>query len=130
MTSVKGAGAEIMDPNLSPEDNRIERVKMALKASETPKIGQDSKSSAVNITQMSSVHPGSIVDDTNDQDNEEKIEELSAEIDKTISDLDVKLDQVLEKHEQDFLKAYRFQMLKVQEELAELRNRANEKELQ
>ena len=116
--------------NLTAEEREMEKVKMALKASETPKIGQASKSSAVNITQMSSVHPGSIVDDTNDQDNEEKIEELSAEIDKTISDLDVKLDQVLEKHEQDFLKAYRFQMLKVQEELAELRNRANEKELQ
>jgi len=37
---------------------------------------------------------------------------------------------VLEKHERDFLKAYRVQMLKVQDELAQLRQRANEKELQ
>ena len=51
--------------------------------------------------------------------NEERIEFFSQEIDSTIGDLDVKLDQVLEKHEQDFLKAYKFQILKVQEELAE-----------
>ena len=44
--------------------------------------------------------------------------------------LDQKLDHVLEKHEKDFLKAYRVQMLKVQDELSQLRARANEKELQ
>ena len=113
----------------------MERVKMALKASagDAVKDRQDSKSSAQNITQMSSAHPGSINEEQrnlNDMTNEERIEHFSGEIDSTIGDLDVKLDQVLEKHEQDFLKAYRFQMLKVQEELAELRNRANEKELQ
>ena len=65
----------------------------------------------VNATQMSSVHPGSVVDDARklaDLNNEERIEFFSNQIDSTIGDLDVKLDQVLEKHEQDFLKAYRF----------------------
>ena len=37
---------------------------------------------------------------------------------------------MLEKHEKDFLKAYRVQMLNVQDELSMLRARANEKELQ
>ena len=44
--------------------------------------------------------------------------------------MDTKLDNVLERHEKDFLKAYRVQMLKVQDELSQLRQRANEKELQ
>ena len=63
-------------------------------------------------------------------ENDEKIEFLSRKIDEQITDLDQKLDHVLEKHEKDFLKAYRVQMLKVQDELALLRARANEKELQ
>ena len=65
-----------------------------------------------------------------DLDSEEKIEFLSRKIDDQITDLDQKLDHVLEKHEKDFLKAYRVQMLKVQDELLQLRARANEKELQ
>ena len=63
-------------------------------------------------------------------ESDEKIEFLSHKIDEQITDLDTKLDVVLEKHEKEFLKAYRVQMLKVQDELTQLRQRANEKELQ
>lgn len=65
----------------------------------------------------------------NELDNDGKIEFFSRKIDEEIVDLDTKLDNVLEKHEKDFLKAYRVQMLKVQDELSALRQRANEKEL-
>ena len=54
----------------------------------------------------------------NELENDEKIEFLSRKIDEQITDLDQKLDHVLEKHEKDFLKAYRVQMLKVQDELS------------
>jgi hypothetical protein len=43
--------------------------------------------------------------------------------------LDEKLDDVLEKREQEFLNAYRYHMTKVQEELNVLKARANESEL-
>lgn len=46
-----------------------------------------------------------------------------------IDDLDQKLDNVLEKNEKDFLTAYRFHMLKVQNELMQLKKKANETEL-
>ena len=51
-------------------------------------------------------------------ENEEKVVFLSRKIDEQVMDLDTKLDRVLEKHEKDFLKAYRVQMLKVQDELS------------
>ena len=51
----------------------------------------------------------------------EKIPLLRDQINNQISELDVKLDDVLAKHEKDFLKAYRFHMLKVQEELSTLK---------
>lgn len=54
-------------------------------------------------------------------DNDQKIIFLTNQIDEQITDLDEKLDHVLEKHEKDFLKAYRFHMLKVQEELSTLK---------
>ena len=56
-----------------------------------------------------------------DMDNDQKIIFLTNQIDAQITDLDEKLDHVLEKHEKDFLKAYRFHMLKVQEELSTLK---------
>jgi len=40
--------------------------------------------------------------------------------------LDNRLDMVLEKHEKDFLSAYRIHMLKVQQELTELKTRGTE----
>ena len=40
-------------------------------------------------------------------ESDDKIEYLSRQIDVQINDLDAKLDVVLEKHEKDFLKAYR-----------------------
>ena len=46
-----------------------------------------------------------------------------------IEALDAKLDKVLEKNEKDFLTAYRFHMLKVQNELMQLKKKANETEL-
>lgn len=46
-----------------------------------------------------------------------------------IDDLDQKLDRVLEKNEKDFLQAYRYHMLKVQNELMNLKKKANETEL-
>ena len=54
-------------------------------------------------------------------ESDEKIAFLSRKIDDQITDLDTKLDVVLEKHEKEFLKAYRVQMLKVQDELTQLR---------
>lgn len=51
-------------------------------------------------------------------------------IDEQIAMLDNRLDLVLEKHEKDFLGAYRYHMVKVQAELTELKSRANEGKLQ
>ena len=44
--------------------------------------------------------------------------------------MDTRLDLVLEKHERDFLSAYRFHMVQVQAELTALKGKGNEKELQ
>ena len=65
MSTVLGGAGDISamsNANVSTEDAHMERVKMALKASsgDAVKDKQDSKSSAVNITQMSSGHPGSV----------------------------------------------------------------------
>jgi hypothetical protein len=46
-----------------------------------------------------------------------------------VKDLDHKLDVVLEDNEKDFLMAYRFHMLKVQNELMVLKKKAGETEL-
>lgn len=54
-------------------------------------------------------------------ESDDKIVFLSRKIDDQITDLDQKLDHVLEKHEKNFLKAYREEMLKVQDELSQLR---------
>ena len=61
--------------------------------------------------------------------NEERIIAVADKIDKQMENLDVMLDDRLEKHEKDFLQAYRFHMLKVQEELTTLKQRANEAQL-
>ena len=61
--------------------------------------------------------------------NMRRIGELVADQNKEIEDLDSKLDHVLEKNEKDFLTAYRFHMLKVQNELMQLKKKANETEL-
>jgi Fe2+ transport system protein B len=58
-----------------------------------------------------------------------RIGELLGDTNKEIEDLDSKLDHVLEKNEKDFLTAYRFHMLKVQNELMQLKKKANETEL-
>ena len=58
-----------------------------------------------------------------------KINDTNNNINATIVDLDAKLDSVLEKNEKDFLMAYRFHMLKVQNELMNLRKKASEQEL-
>ena len=58
-----------------------------------------------------------------------RIKELEVGIGGTIEGLDSKLDAVLEKNEKDFLTAYRFHMLKVQNELMQLKKKANETEL-
>ena len=47
----------------------------------------------------------------------ERIAALQQNVDTEIEKLDQKLDTVLEKNEKDFLTAYRFHMLKVQNEL-------------
>ena len=62
-------------------------------------------------------------------ETQERIYNLSAEINTTVEGLDEKLDTVLEKNEKDFLTAYRFHMLKVQNELMQLKKKANETEL-
>ena len=58
-----------------------------------------------------------------------RIIELEQGIGLEIEGLDSKLDAVLEKNEKDFLTAYRFHMLKVQNELMQLKKKANETEL-
>ena len=50
------------------------------------------------------------------------------ELANTFNDFDSKLDRVVEKHEKDFLSAYRGHMLKVQKELSFLKKKANEQE--
>ena len=59
----------------------------------------------------------------------ERIGETQGRIDGVIESLDQRLDTVLEKNEKDFLTAYRFHMLKVQNELMQLKKKANETEL-
>ena len=59
----------------------------------------------------------------------ENIKDLESRIGGEIEGLDSKLDAVLEKNEKDFLTAYRFHMLKVQNELMQLKKKANETEL-
>jgi hypothetical protein len=60
---------------------------------------------------------------------QERINDTQVKIDGEIEGLDEKLDKVLEKNEKDFLTAYRFHMLKVQNELMQLKKKANETEL-
>ena len=54
---------------------------------------------------------------------------MNRNIDDEVMNLDSKLDSVLEKNEKDFLMAYRFHMLKVQNELMQLKKKASETEL-
>ena len=68
--------------------------------------------------------------DTVIQQNERLIIDTVTKIDEQIAMLDNRLDLVLEKHEKDFLGAYRYHMVKVQAELTELKSRANEGKLQ
>ena len=58
-----------------------------------------------------------------------RINEIIDDTNHEIEGLDAKLDKVLEKNEKDFLTAYRFHMLKVQNELMQLKKKANETEL-
>ena len=44
---------------------------------------------------------------------QEAIKKHQADIDETVQQLDDKLEEILEKHEKDFLTAYRYHMLKV-----------------
>lgn len=59
----------------------------------------------------------------------DRIQQVNEAIDQTIAELDRSLDQVLENNEKDFLMAYRFHMLKVQNELMALKKKAGETEL-
>lgn len=72
-----------------------------------------------------------VIDISHDDDltDEELIVKLATEIDTNITALDEKLDSVLERHEKEFLTAYRFHMLKVQGELTALKQKANERQL-
>ena len=111
---------------VSVNSNKMEQAKLALKLNPTASMaGQSSSQNTRSLTAQKEE------DDPlkNIEDNDQKIIQLTNEIDNQITDLDEKLDHVLEKHEKDFLKAYRFHMLKVQEELSTLKQRANEKEL-
>jgi hypothetical protein len=62
-------------------------------------------------------------------DRIQQVNRVNAEIDEAITALDRSLDQVLEDNEKDFLMAYRFHMLKVQDELMLLKKKAGETEL-
>jgi hypothetical protein len=58
-----------------------------------------------------------------------QIEGLQGQINTQVLELDTQLESILERHERDFLTAYRFHMLKVQKELVALKQKANEEEL-
>ena len=62
-------------------------------------------------------------------EDEQHIVELADQIDEQIVMLDNRLDMVLETHEKDFLSAYRLHMVKVQQELAELKTRGTEAQI-
>ena len=89
MSIAQGSGGEVtamsIPNNINVEETEMERVKMALKASHEMQKAAGlggNNSSAVNITQMSSVMPGS--DDQKDLaylNNEERIEYFSDQID-------------------------------------------------
>ena len=54
---------------------------------------------------------------------------MQGQINTQVLELDTQLESILERHERDFLTAYRFHMLKVQKELVALKQKANEEEL-
>lgn len=60
---------------------------------------------------------------------QDRITQLQQQINGQVAELDVQLEGILERHEKDFLTAYRFHMLKVQKELVSLKQQANESEL-
>ena len=63
---------------------------------------------------------------------EENLDELLSVYDRlqdTLSDYDKKLQDVLQKHEMDFLQAYKQHMDKVIKELSYLKSKANEQEV-
>ena len=62
----------------------------------------------------------------NHQESMRQVQQLTEQIEKSIQMLDEKLDQTLEQHEKSYLVAYRYQMLKVQKELLNLKKRSNE----
>lgn len=68
--------------------------------------------------------------ETSGLDDEKKIVALVNSIDDQITQLDNRMDLVLEQHEKDFLSAYRKHMVAVQKELTELKLKGTETELQ
>ena len=107
----------------------IDNLKLALKATGMPPAsslemdsvsttqkGKGSTSMTRNLEAQTSAEIQKQADAL--EDPEERIQFFAGKIDEQIVDLDQKLDHVLEKHEKDFLKAYRVQMLKVQDELS------------
>jgi hypothetical protein len=76
------------------------------------------------LKQNVGLHPHSKIED------EQRIVELADQIDEQIVMLDNRLDMVLENHEKDFLSAYRLHMVRVQQELTELKTRGTEAQLQ
>lgn len=60
---------------------------------------------------------------------EQKIIRNTAQLDEQILNLDNLMDMRLEKHEQDFLSAYRKHMISVQREILNLKSKGTENEL-
>ena len=58
----------------------------------------------------------------------DKILQNFTNVQTVLGDYDLQLNKVLQKHEDDFLAAYRTHMLKVEKELYFLKNKANEQE--
>lgn len=105
------------DGGTSQQQNTIDSLKLALKATGPAPSTLDQDSTATGQPGLNRDQEGQtsadIMKTLAELENDEKIEFLSRKIDEQITDLDQKLDHVLEKHEKDFLKAYRVQMLKV-----------------
>ena len=63
-----------------------------------------------------------------DEENIDRMLWNYSKLHNVIADYDTQLNQVLAKHEDDFLSAYKTHMMKVEKELLFLKNRATEQE--
>lgn len=81
---------------------QIDKLQMALKAQE-PQSPEVSPLKRPQLAKGGLMTSTDVLKTANELDNDQKIEFFARKIDEEIVDLDTKLDNVLEKHEKDFL---------------------------